>query len=70
MIKDKNWFINQYSEIHENLFDLEKRIDEYQRNKFLISNEPEILDNLKNMVHKEILRLNKTRENERKIFNY
>lgn len=67
---DKNWFINQYTEIHDNLSRLENQIERYQRDKSKISSDPQILETLKNEVKDEIERLNKTRENERKLFDY
>ena len=67
---DKNWFINQYTEIHDNLSRLENQIERYQKDKSEISSDPQILETLKNEVKEEIERLNKTRENERKLFNY
>ena len=70
MILDKNWFINQYNEIHDNLSRLENQIESYQKDKSEISSDPFILENLKSKVKEEIERLNKTRENERKLFNY
>jgi hypothetical protein len=30
---DKNWFINQYTEIHDNLSRLENQIERHQKNK-------------------------------------
>jgi hypothetical protein len=70
MENKKSWFINQYSEIHDNLSRLEKQIQRYQNNKSEISSDPLILENLKIRVKEEIERLNKTREYERKLFNY
>ena len=70
MLKDRNWFINQYTEIHDNLSRLENQIERYQKDKSEISLDPQILETLKNEVKEEIERLNKTRENERKLFNY
>lgn len=67
---DKNWFINQYTEIHDNLSRLENQIERYQRDKSKIFSDPQILETLKNEIKDEIERLNKTRENERKLFNY
>jgi hypothetical protein len=67
---DKNWFINQYTEIHDNLSRLENQIEGHQKNKSEISSDPLVLENLKIRVHEEIERLNKIREYERKLFNY
>jgi hypothetical protein len=67
---DKNWFINQYTEIHDSLSRLENQIERHQKNKSEISSDPLILENLKTRVHEEIERLNKIREYEHKLFNY
>jgi hypothetical protein len=67
---DKQWFIAQYTEIHDNLSNLEKEITEYRKNKFKLTGDSTILENLKKATHKEIERLNKIREYEREIFNY
>ena len=67
---NKEWFITQYTEIHDNLSRLEKEIEDHQKNKFKISVDSSILEKLKIETHNEIKRLNKVREYERKIFNY
>lgn len=67
---NKEWFIQQYNDIHSNLSFIEKEIEYHLENKMnLIGNEG-ILKTLKNKAQLEIERLNKTREDERRIFNY
>jgi predicted nuclease with TOPRIM domain len=70
MENNKDWFINEYSEIHDNLSKLEVEIDEHIKNKIYLLDKGEVLDGLKKRAQEEIERLNKTRENERRIFNY
>lgn len=66
----KQLFIQQYNDIHNNLFIIEKEIEYHLQNKEdLIGNE-NIIAELKNKAQLEIDRLNKTREDERRIFNY
>jgi hypothetical protein len=67
---DKSWFILQYNEIHDNLYHLERQIEIHQCDPFNIAKNPSLLMDLKEKVSKEILRLNKTREHERRIFGY
>ena len=67
---DKNWFLKQYNEVHKNLSNLEKEIEHYTKNRMQILGDDSILENLKNRVKLEIERLNKTREYERRFFNY
>ena len=67
---DKNWFISQYNEIHNNLSDLEKEIERQTKSRMQLLSDGSILENLKNKVNLEIHRLNKTREYERKLFGY
>ena len=67
---NKEYFISQYTEIHNNLSRLEKEIERYQKDKTEISLDPSILENLKEETNKEIQRLNNTRKHEREIFNY
>lgn len=67
---NKNWFISQYEEIHNNLYILEKKIKNLQKDKSSISLDPSILLNLRTSVENEIDRLNKTRDYERKIYGY
>lgn len=67
---DKESFIQQYIDIHENLSIIDKEIEHHLENKEnLISNE-KILKILKNKAQLEIERLKKTREDEKRIFNY
>jgi hypothetical protein len=66
----KNWFIHRYSEIHTELNKLEKEIDNHIKNKGdLICNSHKMYS-LKKRTHELIELLNKTREDERRIFNY
>lgn len=67
---NKEWFIAQYTEIHDNLSRLDKEMEDYQKNKLKLSGDQSILERLKIDTHKEIERLNKIREYERKVFNY
>ena len=69
MKKTKEWFISQYNEIHGNLSFLEKELEYRSRNKEDIINNKLILEDLKRRVVKEVKRLEKTRKDERKIFN-
>ena len=67
---NKEYFITQYTEIHNNLSRLEKEIDRHQKDKIQISLDPSILENLIEETNREIERLNKTRKHEAKIFGY
>jgi len=66
----KDWFISQYTEIHENLHFLEKEIEKHLENKKDLIGKDEVLEDLKNRTLIEIERLNNTRKHEREIFNY
>jgi hypothetical protein len=67
---NKEWFIEQYNDIHDNLSSIEKEIEYHLKNKENLIGHEEILESLKNKAQLEIERLNKTREDERRIFNY
>jgi hypothetical protein len=67
---NKEWFIEQYNDIHDNLSSIEKEIGYHLENKENLIGHEEILESLKNKAQLEIERLNKTREDERRIFNY
>jgi len=67
---NKEWFIQQYNDIHNNLFIIEKEIEYHLENKMNLIGNEEIFDSLKNKAQLEIERLKKTREDERRIFNY
>lgn len=67
---NKNWFLLQYNEVHTNLSNLEKEIEHYTKNRMKILGDVSVLENLKSRVKLEIERLNKTREYERRFFNY
>jgi hypothetical protein len=70
MVKNKEWFIEQYNDIHNNLSSIEKEIEYHLDNKKSLIGNEEILESLKNKAQLEIERLKKTREDERRIFNY
>ena len=67
---NKDWFITQYNQVHTNLSNLEKDIDNYSQNRMSMLSDDSVLENLKIRVKLEIERLNKTREYERKLFGY
>jgi hypothetical protein len=67
---NKEWFIEQYNDIHSNLSLIEKEIEYHLENKENLIGHEEILETLKNKAQLEIERLKKTREDERRIFNY
>lgn len=67
---DKNWFISQYNEIHENLNYLEREIETHLKNKNNVLEKNTILESLKSRTLSEIERLNNTRKYQREIFNY
>ena len=70
MIMNKEWFIQRYSDIHSDLDKLEGEIDAYLKNKKDILTEDKKLEELKIRTIETIDLLNKTREDERRIFNY
>ncbi len=67
---DKDWFIQKYSEIHEDLNNIEKEIDLHLKDKESILVDDQKLIDLKKRAIETIALLNKTREDERRIFNY
>ena len=67
---DKNWFIQRYSDIHSDLNKLEKEIEENLKNKKDLLENDQKLEDLKRKTIETIDLLNKTREDERRIFNY
>jgi hypothetical protein len=67
---NKEWFIEQYNDIHDNLSAIEKEIGYHLENKENLIGHEEIFESLKKKAQLEIERLNKTREDERRIFNY
>ena len=67
---NKEWFIQQYNDIHSNLSLIEKEIGYHLENKMNLIGNADVLETLKNKAQLEIERLKKTRENERRIFNY
>ena len=66
----KEYFIQQYTEIHENLHLLESEIENHIKNKKDLIGKDEVLEALKQRTLSEIERLNNTRKHEREIFNY
>lgn len=70
MEKDKNWFITQYRDIHENLSNLENEVQKHLLNKEMLINDYVILQDLQNKVNKQIERLEKIRKYERETFKY
>lgn len=70
MGNNKEWFIQQYNDIHSNLSLIEKEIEYHLENKENLIGNEEVLETLKNKAQLEIERLKKTREDERRIFNY
>ena len=66
----KECFIQQYKDIHNNLFMIEREIEYHLENKMNLIGNADVLETLKNKAQLEIERLKKTRENERRIFNY
>lgn len=67
---DKNWFIQRYSDIHDDLNKLEMKIEEHLKNKKDLLENDQKLEDLKRKTIETIDLLNKTREDERRIFNY
>lgn len=68
-MKDKDWFISQYTQIHDNLNSIEREIENHlEENKNRIVTEYTTLENLKDRAKKEVERLEKTREEEKKYW--
>jgi ElaB/YqjD/DUF883 family membrane-anchored ribosome-binding protein len=67
---DKNWFIQRYSDIHNDLNKLEREIEEHLKNKKDLLENDQKLEDLKRKTIETIDLLNKTRKDERRIFNY
>ena len=65
----KEWFIQRYSDIHEDLNKLEIEIEEHLKNKSDLLSDDKKLEELKRKTIDTIDLLNKTREDERRIFN-
>lgn len=66
----KEWFIQKYSDIHDDLNRLEIEIEEHIKNKKDLLEDDQKLQYLKRKTIETIDLLNKTREDERRIFNY
>ena len=63
-------FIQKYSDIHSDLDKLEKEIEENLKNKKDLLENDQKLEDLKRKTIETIDLLNKTRDDERRIFNY
>jgi hypothetical protein len=66
----KDWFIQKYSDIHDDLNKLEREIEDHLKNKKDLLENDQKLEDLKRKTIETIDLLNKTREDERRIFNY
>jgi ppGpp synthetase/RelA/SpoT-type nucleotidyltranferase len=66
----KKSFVRKYSQIHSELDILEKEIDNNIKNKKDLVCDSYKIDSLKKRTHELVELLNKTREDERRIFNY
>lgn len=66
----KEWFIQRYSDIHDDLNRLEREIEEHLKDKKDLLENDQKLEDLKIKTIETIDLLNKTREDERRIFNY
>jgi hypothetical protein len=66
----KEEYINQYTEIHEELSLIEKEIENHITNNDEILLDDSILIDIRTRATTQIDLLNKTRENERNEFNY
>ena len=67
---NKEWFIQRYSDIHDDLNRLEREIEEHLKDKKDLLENDQKLEDLKIKTIETIDLLNKTREDERRIFNY
>jgi len=67
---NREWFIQKYSEIHDDLNKLELEIGECLVNKNILLDDDKKLEDLKIKTAMTIDLLNKTREDERTIFNH
>ena len=67
---NKEWFIQRYSDIHDDLNRLEREIEEHLKDKKDLLENDQKLEDLKRKTIETIDLLNKTREDERRIFNY
>lgn len=66
----REWFIQRYSDLHEDLKFLENEITYHEKNKSsLIDSDSKLID-LRRRIVETIDVLEKTRKEERKIFNY
>jgi hypothetical protein len=69
-VKNKEWFIQRYSDLHENLNKLENEIENHLENKSEIVKDDRKLNDLKKRTIETIDLLQRTRDDERRIFNY
>lgn len=63
-------FIQKYSDIHDDLNRLEREIEDHLKNKNDLLENDQKLEDLKRKTIETIDLLNKTRDDERRIFNY
>lgn len=66
----KKQFIKKYQKIHNDIYSLERQIQDYISNKEEIVKDYSLLESLKEKVTKQIDLLNKTRKHEAKVFGY
>ena len=66
----REYFIKIYSEIHLELNELELEIDKHLKDKLYLVDNGEELESLRKRTEMTIELLEKTREEERKMFNY
>ena len=66
----KEWFIQKYRDIHRDLNILESEVNQHLKSKEKLIGEDKKLEDLKKRIIETIDLLNKTREDERRIFNY
>ena len=66
----KVMFIQKYSDIHDDLNRLEREIGDHLKNKNDLLENDQKLEDLKRKTIETIDLLNKTRDDERRIFNY
>jgi hypothetical protein len=67
---NKEWFIQKYTDLHEDLNALEREIAYHEKNRESLVDSDYKIVNLRRKTLETIELLEKTREDERKIFNY
>jgi hypothetical protein len=70
MEKEKEYFIQKYKSLYVSIHTLETEIENYIKNKKDLMCDSYKIDSLKKRTHELVELLNKTREDERRIFNY